>query len=673
MMRGRKLDGFFPVLAALSLFAILASGLSGHPEPSAQVKAKTPESPLQHQVTVTLKLVQVFVTDAKGKPALDLERSDFVLYDNGRAQTITDFEKHVLEPPAVERVEAGPAPSAARPAAPLLNRKFIFLIDYGRNDLEGIAKARKTALEFLDTKVQPGDEVALFSFSTTSGLTLHQYLTSDHAKVRAAIRKMRDVPGIATSGPSSISSDHDAIGMELLNAAIFARHGGHAGAGARNLFAEVAEWAKTLRYVPGQKNIILFSRGFGGAVVRPGKPDTVFFQAMARALASANAPVFSVNTTTGFAAKVAAGVFPEASLEELARTTGGKYLGDVDYSTRIASDIQDATANYYVLGFYVTEAWDGKFHDVKVEVRRPGNKVYAQKGYFNPIPFDKLSPVEKHLHLLSLALGEAASAARNLDFPMTAVPFATGQVINVLLLSKLPVASIRKSVGDRTEFISLVLNQNNSIVDGKRAEIDWNELGAGTIYQYGVIALAPGRYDCRAVIRNLDDGRGAVESCSVEVPEPPAEGPVLFPPLFLVRGPEAPYLNVTQQAEGGTAEGVSISAIFPFPGKEYAPLFGPLEQGQTALFAALRCVWRGDRSEELGLSAWLSAEGSDERTDVPMNLVDRGTRDETDFYLLEFELPELTPGRYRLEIAAENTTTGASTRTAAWLTIRPPS
>jgi len=41
---------------------------------------------IQHEVVVTLKLVQVYVTDKSGKPVVDLEKSDFIIYDNGLLQ-----------------------------------------------------------------------------------------------------------------------------------------------------------------------------------------------------------------------------------------------------------------------------------------------------------------------------------------------------------------------------------------------------------------------------------------------------------------------------------------------------------------------------------------------------------------------------------------------------------
>jgi len=654
--------------------AILAALALGRPELASQAKTKPGQPSIQHQVTVTLKLIQVFVTDAKGKPATDLERSDFVLYDNGASQTITDFEKHVPAAPPAERAtaEAAPAPPSGREASSLLTRKFIFLIDFARNELEGVMKAKTAALEFMNTKIQPGDEVALFSLSVVGGLKLHEYLTTDHAKVRAAVKKLRDVPGISEAGMSDVSPDHEPMGMELMTLQIFARPGGHIAMGSRNLFSEVAQWAKALRSNPGQKNIIFFSTGFGKGAARPGDRTSALFQTMARELASANAPVFTVNTTTGVGAKIALGVFPEDSLDYLSRTTGGTYFGDVNFYSRIAADIQDATASYYVLGFTIPAAWDGKFHDIKVEVRKPGHTIHAQRGYFNPLPFNKLSPIEKHLHLLDLALAEKASSKRNLDFPLTAVPFSNKKDANTLLLSEIPVLSVRDAVGDRTEFISLIFDRNKSLVDGKKVEIDWKEFRAEKVYQYAAVALAPGQYDCRAVIRNLDDGRAAVGACSVEVPEPPAGGPALFPPLFLVRGPEALYLNVATQAKGDAREDASLSRIFPFPPKEYVPLVGALMEGQASLSAALRCEWRGARINDMELSAWLSLEDSGEKTPVEMTLVSSASRDETDFHLLEFEVPGLPPGRYRLEILAEDVATGLNLRTAGWFSVRPP-
>ena len=86
---------------------------------------------LQHEVTVTLKLIQVFVTDKDAKPVTGLEKTDFELWDNGELKTINDFETHTLTLPQTQAEETKPYPA---PAAPKLNRKFFFVLDFEKEE-----------------------------------------------------------------------------------------------------------------------------------------------------------------------------------------------------------------------------------------------------------------------------------------------------------------------------------------------------------------------------------------------------------------------------------------------------------------------------------------------------------------------------------------------------------
>lgn len=629
--------------AALGL-AVFVRGMAAGP-------AK--QDPIRHDVTVIRKLIQVFVTGPKGKPALDLDKSDFILRDNGKPQPITEFERHVLAVPAGAPAPGAPAAPPPPPAAaPLLARKFIFLIDYDRNGLAGVQKAKSAASEFLDSKVAPDDEVGLFTLSPSGGLTLHERLTTDHARVRRRLKKLRDNVGVLGEPLGG-----ELTGMELWNAEIFGPHGGHAGPSGRDLFEEMAEWAKALRAIPGQKNIILFSMGFGTGAVHPGGLDNVLFENMARALASANAPVFTVDTapqaTPGrwIEDKLPSGTLPELSLAHLSEATGGKFLGGVNAQTRIASDIQEATANYYVLGYAIPAAWDGKYHEVRVEVAKPGCVVHAQRGYFNPVPFGKLTPLEKHLHLLEVALGEGTPAGPTAAFPVAALPFPQGGGTGTLLIAEFP-AGLRAVLGDHVEFVSLVLNEDRAIVDGKRWEVDPKDLGTSKIFQYSVAFLGPGRYEVRAVLRNLDDGRALSGSCVVDVVPAKAPGPMIYPPLLLAPGMGARYLNLSLPAGAGRKAPFSISEAFPFPTGELEPLVGALGAGATALWAEIACVWGDARAGEKDLSVLMRREGDGEEVTLAVELVSASSREERDVYLLRLGFAALTPGSYRLEIAA---------------------
>src|SRR4030042_6346260 len=140
---------------------------------------------LQYEVQVTLKLVQVYVTDKKGNPILDLTKDDFLIYDEGKQQKITEFEKHVL----VQKEEAQPQVPDT-PAQQLLPRKFFLFFDFAFNNGIGLEKARKAAIHFIDNELQPADEVSLLSYSAVKSLKLHEYLTTDHKKVRAVVKRI---------------------------------------------------------------------------------------------------------------------------------------------------------------------------------------------------------------------------------------------------------------------------------------------------------------------------------------------------------------------------------------------------------------------------------------------------------------------------------------------------
>jgi len=665
--------------ACLWLLASFSTPCAAAPlRAAAQDKTRAAQEPLRNEVTVTLKLVQIYVTDDKGKPALDLKKDDFVLRDNGKLQTISAFEKHFLKMPAAPAMalpaQAVTVPPAAAEAPSVMNRKYMFLIDFARNSFLGIEMAKKAALEFMDKKIEPGDEVALYSISTDSGLMLHEYLTTDHDKVRARIKKLHDVPGILEG--KSFDAEHEAMGMELMAMQIAAMQGGHApapGARGRSLFPKIQEWAVSLGHIPGQKNLILFTRGFGQGVVMPNNPLYALFRAMARALATANVPVFTIDTTTGelgLAALIDKGVHPEASLEYLANETGGKHIGDVAYYAKNAEDIQAATGNYYVLGYSIPAAWDGRYHEIRVGVRKPGYKVYGQMGYTNPLPFNKLSPMEKHLHLLDLALADSGHAEQRLFFPLIALPFSGGDAANAILLASIPVTRLRQDVGDHTEFITLILDANKAIADGKRFEIDWGKVSGETACQFSAVSLPPGKYDCHVVIRNLDDGKGAVGSCAFEIPAKTEAPWRLDPPLLLAAGTEIPYLNVSAEAKAADKRALSLFQVFPFPAKQYVPLMGELKRGASTVSAVLRSIRPAGGDSRIELTAWLVPDGKDEKIPLELDVVNTARQDSADIILLELDVPDLAPGLYAFHVLAEDKAANISAETKADLRIK---
>jgi hypothetical protein len=83
---------------------------------------------------------------------------------------------------------------------------------------------------------------------------------------------------------------------------------------------------------------------------------------------------------------------PFMTMEALAGGTGGRaYYNTNDILGSLRNALDDSRVTYS-LAFYPTNTkWDGKFHDLKVEVKRPGVKVRARRGYY-ALPEQKLTP-----------------------------------------------------------------------------------------------------------------------------------------------------------------------------------------------------------------------------------------------------------------------------------------
>jgi len=231
-------------------------------------QANKSKQALQYEVTVTLKLVQVYVTDKNGNPVTDLKKSDFLVWDNGKPVKITDFERHIVSLPSEKKLQEIKL-SAVPQIRPPMNRKFFLFFDFAFNDAAGILKARKAALHFIDTELNPSDEVGVVSYSARKGLTLHEYLTTDHQQIRKVIEGI----GIkeALGRAQDIEHKYWEEKEDPWTAGRMAKVKGFEKTIYKgqvlNFSKDIEDFAKALRYIPGSKHIILFSGGVASSVL----------------------------------------------------------------------------------------------------------------------------------------------------------------------------------------------------------------------------------------------------------------------------------------------------------------------------------------------------------------------------------------------------------------------
>jgi VWFA-related protein len=236
------------------------------------------QPPLKYEVSVTLKLIQVYVTDKSGQPVRDLTKDEFKLMDNGKPVTLSAFERHDLAAAPTAGVEAPapePTPAIVPSEAPVLGRKFIIFFDFAFNTGHGVKASVEAAQRFVDATVAPGDELAFASFSMFDGLKIHEFLTTDHAKVKAALSSIssKNIAGradeveqaywLAVDNPTLVPSTASTVGG--LSELDLARLDSMQQAG--RYFRALTQFAQSLRLVQGQKNILFFSAGIPSSMV----------------------------------------------------------------------------------------------------------------------------------------------------------------------------------------------------------------------------------------------------------------------------------------------------------------------------------------------------------------------------------------------------------------------
>lgn len=680
----------------LTLFiALFAFFLISNLNPKSLQERKN-KSTIQHEVTVTLKLVQVYVTDKKGNPVVDLKKEDFIIYDNKKKELITEFEKHILHlPPSMTGVQPEIIQESELPVPrELMSRKFFLFFDFGFNNPKGIKKAKKAALHFIDTKLKQSDEVGVLSYSTIKSLKLHEYLTIDHAKVRQIVESfgMKNIAGRAESFEEeywrkvTVENPLDASKAGKVRDSWAAEGtvleplgGGDATPGftkfadqfdsrlhALTFIEKIGDLAEALRYIPGYKHVILFSSGIPYSLLYGiQNPSGTFareswgapllrqnYEGMLKKLASSNSTIYTLDTTDmGATIGVNSRVKGGFTLQTMASSTGGKYFGGINSYEKHLESIQNLTGCYYVLGYYINEKWDGKYHKIKIKVNRPGCKIHAQKGYFNPKPFSEYSKLEKMVHLVDLALSERPLFQTPVRFPLTALPCSARGKLNLALFSRIPRERIQGLTGNKVEMIEVIFDKENNIVIFERSKKDFLKLPKGNIYYSSLWSLNPGEYKCRLVLRNLETGRGAVASSSVMVPESPDYGIKLYPPLLLKPEKGALYLK-------------SPPAVYPFDKTQYSPFVGELDQGTNSVLAVARCSFSGIQQPDIKLSANLIHHLADTGKTIPVtiSILNRYQEDNTEIFVIELQTKELQSGEYFLYLFAADMHTKSRSR-----------
>ena len=389
---------------------------------------QTPQPPI-FRTGINYVRVDVIVTETKsGNSVADLKPADFEVFEDGKPQAVDTFKLIKLDGGLVEatkepvrqiRTDYDEESEAARDDVRLF---AIFLDDYHVRRGTSLS-VRNPLSRFLDTQIGPTDMIGvMYPLESTSSVRM----TRNHDAVMKAMqqfqgRKYDYTPRnefeerYANYPTEIVEKIRNQVSLSAMKSLVV--HMGSLKEGRKSLILVSEGFTNALppqmrnpnAQLPGYGNPNAFNPGAGAN--DPNEDRYQFFANMdlesdLREVYDAanknNVSIYAVDPRglPGFEFDINenVGSFQVDSqylnstmntLRELAENTDGRAIvnrNDLDVGMK--QIIRDSSA-YYLIGYNSSQApTDGKFHEIKVRVKRPGIQVRARKGYWALTPDD---------------------------------------------------------------------------------------------------------------------------------------------------------------------------------------------------------------------------------------------------------------------------------------------
>ncbi len=226
----------------------------------------------------------------------------------------------------------------------------------------------------------------------------------------------------------------------------------------------------------------------------------------------------------------------------MAHDTGGElYQNTNDLSAAMAAMLE-RTAVTYLLAFQ-PEALphDGTFRPLKVRLKGGprGAQVSHRAGYYAPDPARVALPLERTLLTAAEILGDEEGGS--LPIAALAVPLPGGALPLLVEIEGPALLFGHQGEALEVEIYAYALDGAGAVRGflTQRVNLDLAKvretLGAGGLKFYGGLALPPGSYTVRLLVRNAQSGARALRSLAVEVPAAGAEPGAAAAAPFLCR------------------------------------------------------------------------------------------------------------------------------------------
>jgi VWFA-related protein len=507
------------------------------------------------KVNGDLVLTNVVVRDAKtGEIVQGLKQSDFSIYENGKKQQIDsfDFESVDKAAPLNEATVSGLAAGVsgkdnnavvvAKPEDLRNHRLIVMFFDLTSMQPEDLDRSVAAAKDFLKSKMQPADLVALVSLGNT--LKVDQDFTTDKDALTNEVGAYNGTEGqgFALGATANSNQVEDTTGYTPDESEYNDMNTD------RELFALRAV-AKSLEKITEKKSLLYFS----GGIQRDGIENQASLRSTINAAVRANLAIYSVDTrglqaisplgeaSTG--SLRGTGAFSGGALlnnmnnnlatQEVMTTlsfdTGGKpFLDSNDFAPAFAQ-VQRDTSAYYAIGFHSSnQARDGKYRKLTIKIDRPGVKLEYRPGYYAPADFqhagheDRERDLEEQLAsdlpATDMAVYLAAMYFRlsensyfvpvSLIVPGSQIPFVKGGDKDKATLDIIGevIDDAKRPIGHARETVKLNLDPS---LQARQKNIEYT-----TSFN-----LPPGKYQLKFVVRENQTGQMGSFDAEITLPD----------------------------------------------------------------------------------------------------------------------------------------------------------
>ena len=557
MNRRLRTTALMYLFAGVALTAGQAPG--GQPAPVPQ----GPETPT-FRVQVDYVEVDAFVTDAQGRFVRDLKKDDFEVSEDGKRQTVSAFtlvdipiERAVRPLFAAQPVE----PDVKTNARPFDGRIYIVVLDDLHVQFSHSRMVQGVMRKFIQEKLGANDLMAVIHVGGKSENS--QEFTSNKRLLLAAVDKFL--------GKAERPATLEAYERYLATAGTPMADGSDPmlqkrGFDARNTLEELDAVARWFGSVRGRKKSILFvSEGIDYDIEDVfGKQDATMImdrtRDLIRSATRSNVSIFAIDPRgltdmgdfsielnglpagggDGLSAQQLAGLGPRGlqnelrlqhnSLRTLAEETGGFAVINTNSFENTFNRIVEENSSYYVLAYYPPNPKrDGKFHNIRVRVNRPGLTVRARRGYANPTGKAPV-PAANAASRLSVETREALESplpVSGLTMQVFAAPFkGTAPKASVLLGVEISGKNLQLAAGAQLQLAYYAMDAKGKYQGGSTETVTLN-LRPETkliVEQTGLRALsrlelAPGRYQLRIAANEIASKVVGTVLYDLEVPD----------------------------------------------------------------------------------------------------------------------------------------------------------